>query len=120
MVKSLIEYLFKNEKTSLKRIDYIFCSDDFLLNINLEHLNHNTLTDIITFPLTNKNQPVEGEIYICVDRVKENAKIFKVPYQNELLRVLIHGALHLCGYKDKNKYQQDEMRKKENQYLKKI
>lgn len=118
LIKLLIENLFKQENVPLQRVDYIFCSDDFLLNINQKHLSHNTLTDIITFPLSN-NELVRGEIYISVDRIKENAKTFQVHYQSELLRVMIHGALHLCGYKDKKKLQQVEMRNKEDYYLKK-
>jgi len=119
-IKNLIAKLFKYEKTSLNRIDYVFCSDEYLLKINQQFLHHETYTDIITFPLSDDNEPVYGEIYISVDRIKENAKAFKVSYQNELLRVIIHGALHLCGYKDHSKAEKHNMRSKENYYLNKF
>ena len=119
-VKWLINCLFEEEKVALKRIDYIFCSDMYLLKVNRKYLNHNTFTDVITFPLSDKNEPVTGEIYVSIDRVKENAKIYDVSYQNELLRVLIHGALHLCGYNDTTDFKKQEMRSKENFYLKKF
>ncbi|HEX5150321.1 MAG TPA: rRNA maturation RNase YbeY [Parafilimonas sp.] len=117
LIKNLIVRLFKQERASLNRIDYISCSDDYLLKINQQFLHHETYTDIITFPLSEKSEPIRGEIYISVDRIKENAKAFKVPYQNELLRVMIHGALHLCGYTDHNTTEKQKMRSKEDYYL---
>jgi len=117
VIKDLIRNLFKREQVQFERINYIFCSDEYLLQINQQYLNHNTLTDIITFPLSEREAPVIGEIYISIDRIKENAKTYKVQYQSELLRVMIHGVLHLCGYKDKTKSDQQEMRDKENYYL---
>ena len=118
LAKKLIADLFGKEKTDLDRINYIFCSDDYILNINQQYLNHNTLTDIITFPLSNPGEAIYGEIYLSVQRIKENAKTYGVAYQTELLRVLIHGALHLCGYIDKTKKDKLEMRAKEDFYLK--
>lgn len=116
-IKIFLQSIFIKEKKKLKRLDYIFCSDNYLQNINKEFLNHNTLTDIITFPFSPTPELIKGEIYISVERVKENANLFKTSYQNEILRVLIHGALHLCGYNDKNDSQKTAMRKKEDFYL---
>jgi len=95
-------------------LSYIFCTDDYLLDINIRYLNHNTLTDIITFDLSDTETEVAGEIYISVDRVNENAKKFGVAYNEELHRVIFHGALHLCGFKDKTKADAEEMRNQEN------
>ncbi len=98
-------------------LNFIFCSDSYLLNINTSYLNHNTLTDIITFDLSEDNHSVSGDIFISIERVKENATSFKITFPQELHRVLIHGILHLLGYKDKNPSQQKEMRSKEDYYL---
>ena len=117
MIKNLICWLFKKEKIKLEKINYVFCSDEYLLKINQQYLRHETLTDIITFPLSETGKPVAAEIYISLPRIRENAKIFGTKYENELLRVMIHGALHLCGYKDKKKSEQLQMRAKENYYL---
>jgi len=117
-LKAFIETLFKKEKTSLATINYIFCSDKYLLSINQQFLNHDYYTDIITFGLHDKGTPVVAEVYISTDRVKENAATHGVTYSNEMLRVLFHGALHLCGYKDKSKADTLTMRAKEDAYLK--
>jgi rRNA maturation RNase YbeY len=106
----------EKEKKECGQIAYIFCSDDYLLDLNQRFLNHNTYTDIITFDYS-EGKTLNGEIYISIDRVKENAKNFEVDFETELLRVIIHGALHLAGYKDKTKEQKEKMRKKEDQYL---
>jgi len=116
-LKAFIRAKFDQESIPLAQLVYIFCSDDYLLDINLRFLNHNYLTDIITFPLQEVGEPVNGEIYISVDRVKENATSLKVSPANELLRVIFHGALHLLGYKDKNKEQAQAMRTMENKWL---
>lgn len=116
-LKSFIESLFKKEKKELGEINYIFCSDEMLLKINQDFLQHNYYTDIITFGLQEPGQPIEAEIYISIDRVKDNAIQHGVSYENEMKRVLFHGALHLCGYKDKKKSEIQEMRAKEDQYL---
>ena len=102
-LKAFIESLFKKEKTPLATINYIFCSDEYLLSINQQFLKHDYYTDIITFGLHDKGTPVVAEVYISTDRVKENAATHGVTYTNEMLRVLFHGALHLCGYKDKSR-----------------
>ena len=117
-LKLFIENLFKKEKTSLATINYIFCTDKYLLSINQQFLNHDYYTDIITFGLHDKGTPVVAEVYISVDRVKDNAKTHGVTFTNEMLRVLFHGALHLCGYKDKRKADILMMRAKEDAYLK--
>lgn len=116
-LKEHIELLFKLEKTALEEVHYIFCDDAYLLTINQSFLNHDTLTDIITFPLHEQGRPIVGEIYISIERVKENAKHFATSFGTELVRVMSHGALHLCGYKDKTKAQQTEMRTKEDHYI---
>ena len=101
----------------LYSLNYIFCTDKQLLEINKQYLKHDFYTDIITFELSPKKQPIEGEIYISIDRVKDNAWSLGETQYSELHRVIFHGALHLCGYKDKNKTELQEMRKTETKYL---
>ena len=119
-IKNFIIEIFSKNNLSLKRIDYIFCSDDYLLKMNNKYLSHNYYTDIITFSLNDYNQEICGEIYISGDRVKENAKIFKVSVKEELLRVILHGVLHLMGYTDKTKKEKKTMRSLETKHLKKL
>lgn len=109
--------LFKEEHIALERLDYVFCTDSYLLELNRTHLNHDTYTDIITFPLSAPNDPVISDIYISIDRVKENAATLNNPFAKELYRVIFHGALHLCGFKDKTKKEKQLMREKEEFYL---
>jgi len=116
-IKLWIKTIIDKEKHTLGTINYMFCNDDELLEINIKHLNHNTLTDIITFDYT-ENKKISSDIFISVDRVLENAKKFEVTFEEELHRVMIHGVLHLCGYKDKSKPDAALMRKKENWALK--
>lgn len=116
-LKAWIKTVTEKEKHRLGDINYIFCSDDELLEINIQHLNHNTYTDIITFDYTEGDR-ISSDIFISIDRVEENAKKFKVSFEEELHRVMIHGILHLCGYKDKTKADAELMRKKENASLK--
>lgn len=106
----------KNEAKKVGEISYIFCSDEYLHKMNLEYLNHDTFTDIITFDYTEENI-VSGDIFISIDRIKENATKFKTVFENELSRVIIHGVLHLMGYKDKTPQQKEQMRSKEDFYL---
>ena len=113
-----IQEAIDEEGYELTRIDYIFCSDEFLLEVNRTHLDHDFYTDIITFPL-NPN-PIVAEIYISVDRVKENANQFSKSFMDELHRVMIHGILHLCGYEDHEDLDVAMIRKKEEYYLKKM
>jgi rRNA maturation RNase YbeY len=116
--KSWIKKVIVNEGFLLTSLNYIFCSDRFLHSINLKYLQHDTLTDIITFDLNESNDNlIEGEIYISIDRVKENAEKYSHNFNNELLRIIIHGALHLMGYNDNTSQQKEEMRKKEEACL---
>jgi probable rRNA maturation factor len=116
-LKTFIESIFRKEKTALAAINYIFCSDEYLAQINRDFLQHDYYTDIITFGLSEPGQPVEAEVYISLDRVKDNAANLQQSFQRELSRVIFHGALHLCGFKDKKKSEITIMREKEDQYL---
>ena len=117
-LKTFVEKLFQIEGKELESINYIFCSDNYLIEINRFYLNHDDYTDIITFDLSeSKQSPTIGEIYISTERVKENANKFNVPIAQEMLRVVFHGALHLCGYKDKFPKDVKIMRAKEQKYL---
>ena len=117
MVKDWIKQIASNKGFKIITLNYIFCTDEYLLDININYLNHDTYTDIVTFDQSEKKTEIEGDIYISIDRVKENAKNQQTEYKEELLRVLAHGLLHLCGYKDKTKSDKAEMRKEENQSL---
>jgi len=116
-LKSFITMLFINEGKRLESMNYVFCSDYELLKINKEYLGHNYFTDIITFNLSEHYRPIKGEAYMSIDRVKANAFQMKISFRKELLRVIFHGSLHLCGYNDKTKSQKAKMRKKEDYYL---
>lgn len=106
----------KQEGMSIGEISYIFCSDNYLHKINMKHLQHDTFTDIITFDYSVDNI-INSDIFISIDRVKENAMTFGVAFNNELSRVIIHGILHLLGYKDKSDPEKEIMRSKEDFYL---
>ncbi|MFE3872352.1 rRNA maturation RNase YbeY [Flavobacterium sp. ZS1P70] len=97
-------------------INYIFCDDEYLHKINLEYLNHDTLTDIISFDYTMGNE-LSGDIFVSIERVKDNAKDFNVVFEEELKRVLVHGVLHYCGYKDKGEADELLMRSKEDEKI---
>lgn len=112
-----VQLAFKKEKKCLTALSYVFCSDEDLLPLNQEYLRHNTLTDIITFDLSESKEEIQGEIYISIERVRENALKFKREFDEELHRVIIHGALHLMGYKDKKPPEKVMMREKEEAYL---
>ena len=116
-LKQFIELLFKKEKKGLYELTYVFCSDEYLLGINKDFLKHDFYTDIITFDLSENNKQTIGEIYISLDRIKDNAKTMNASIKEETLRVIFHGALHLCGYKDKSKADIIKMRMKEDYYL---
>jgi len=118
-IKKLIASVFRKEGVKLGSLNYIFCTDKRLLKINQDFLKHDYYTDIITFELSPKGLPIEGEIYISVDRVKENAISQEASFKQELLRVILHGALHLCGYKDKTPTEIKLIRQKEEFYLSK-
>jgi probable rRNA maturation factor len=115
--KSWLREVIKAENRKLGELNYIFCSDAFLADVNLQYLNHATLTDIITFDTSEDAHLIDGEIYISIDRVQENATKFKVSLDQELHRVMVHGVLHLLGYSDKTSQQKKIMRKKEDAYL---
>lgn len=105
------------EGNRIKELNYVFCSDAYLLEMNQSYLNHDTYTDIITFDNSETDENVLGDIFISIDRIKENAKNFGVTETDELHRVMIHGLLHLLGYGDKSKTEKAKMTEKENYYL---
>ena len=115
-VQHWIEAIIHNYSCTLNFVNFIFCSDDYLHKLNVQYLDHDTLTDIITFPYTNLPN-IEGDIFISIERIKENAIQFDVSFENELLRVIIHGILHLCGFTDKTPEQKEAMHQKENEAL---
>lgn len=112
-----LQNVAKSENFEIADLNYVFVSDEELYEMNIKYLNHNTLTDIITFNYV-ENEIVSGDIFISVDRVKENAVDFYVSFENELLRVMVHGLLHLMNYNDKTDEEQDLMTLKEDEKLK--
>ncbi|SFV31741.1 rRNA maturation RNase YbeY [Thermoflavifilum thermophilum] len=117
-VRQALSYLFDQEQKPLRRLLYVFCRDAFLWELNQQYLQHDTYTDILTFDLTPfPGDPIEAEIYISVERVRENAQQFGVPFEDELIRVIFHGALHLCGYDDHKEADRYRMRAREDVYL---
>lgn len=117
LLKKFLVRLFKKEGVKLAGLSYVFCSDSYLLNINQQYLKHDDYTDIITFPLSDGPEGITGEIYISVDRVRENAQTFGTTFTKELHRVIFHGALHLCGYKDKSPKDKKAMTQAEDRSL---
>jgi rRNA maturation RNase YbeY len=117
LVGTQIQRLIDMENKKAGNISFIFCSDDFLLDMNKKHLSHDYYTDVITFDYT-ENRIVSGDIFISIERVKENADKFGVSFVQELSRVMFHGVLHICGYGDKSEDEERIMREKENYYLK--
>ena len=111
-----LQKVITTEKKQLGEIVFVFCKDAYLLEKNIQFLKHETLTDVITFDYCEGNQ-ISGDILISVDRVKENSEIFEVTFLNELDRVMVHGLLHLLGYKDKTREDAKLIRSKENFYL---
>ncbi|CEN35707.1 rRNA maturation RNase YbeY [Capnocytophaga cynodegmi] len=111
-----IEKIIASEEKELGELNYIFCDDNYLHQINVQYLDHDTLTDIITFDYT-EEQIISGDIFISVERVADNAQDFNVDFQAELLRVMAHGVLHLCGYKDKSDAESKQMRSKEEEKM---
>ncbi|WP_428223936.1 rRNA maturation RNase YbeY [Flavobacterium sp.] len=112
-----IESVIVSESKDLGEISYIFCNDAYLLEINQQYLDHDTLTDIISFDYT-EGTVISGDIFISVERVQENALEFNIPFEEELKRVMIHGVLHYCGYKDKSEAEELLMRSKEDEKIK--
>ena len=118
-LKAYIFDLLLKEKRNPKNVSYIFCSDDHLLKINRKFLKHDYYTDVISFDLSESPKRIDAEIYISIDRVRDNAAKEGVSFREELHRVVFHGTLHLCGYKDKKRGEVARMRKRENRYLNK-
>jgi rRNA maturation RNase YbeY len=116
IIQLWLEDIIKSENKTIGEINFIFCDDDYLLRLNQEYLNHDTLTDIISFDYTLGNE-ISGDIFISIERVKENAVDFNVTFEEELARVLSHGLLHYCGYKDKSPEDTLKMREKENEKI---
>ncbi|NCP21764.1 MAG: rRNA maturation RNase YbeY [Flavobacteriales bacterium CG03_land_8_20_14_0_80_35_15] len=115
-VKNWIVKAILNENLKEGEVNYIFCDDNYLSELNIKYLKHNTLTDIISFDYT-IGKIISGDIFISIERVKENAELFNTKYVDELHRVMIHGVLHYCGYKDKTDEEKTQMRSKEDYYL---
>ena len=116
-IRTLLKKICQKENKKISFINYIFCSDNRLLEINKKYLKHTSLTDVITFNFTPNKKKLEGDVYISVDRVKKNATKYKEPFKAELLRIIIHGLLHLIGFSDKTKEDKNIMTLKENEYL---
>lgn len=116
LLRAWIQGIIRKLKKEPGAINYVFVDDASLLKMNIQYLKHNTLTDIITFDYT-EGKKVSGDIYISVERVRENAEKFEVGFEEELRRVMIHGVLHLCGFKDKTKTDAAKMRLMENKAL---
>lgn len=116
LIQKWISSIIEENKFSPGTLNYIFCSDEYLLKLNQQYLDHNTYTDIITFDYS-IGKVLSGDIFISIDRVKENALKFRKTFENELLRVIVHGILHLIGYKDKTDEESNEMRIQEDHYL---
>lgn len=117
-IKKWLKETIAEEGCKTGEISYVFCSDDYLSKLNEQYLRHKSLTDIITFDYS-ENGVVSGDVFISIERVRENSDTFKVAFQEELLRVIVHGVLHLCGYKDKTKKEAETMRNKEDEKLSK-
>jgi probable rRNA maturation factor len=118
-IRKWITEAIVNESFKLAELTYVFCSDEYLLQINQQYLNHDTYTDIITFDNSEEHNTIAGDIFISIERIKENAAKFAVTETQELHRVIIHGALHLLGYKDKTVADKKKMTLKEDYYLSK-
>ena len=117
LLRTFLAGIFSQEGRSFEAISYIFCSDEYLLQMNIEYLKHNTYTDILTFTLSETSLPIISDIYISVERVSENASKLSIPFETELRRVMIHGVLHLCGYEDHTPELKKAMRDREDYYL---
>ena len=119
-IRQWLTDLVSEEKCGIKKIQYIFCTDEYLLGINKQYLNHDNYTDIITFPFTTSRTAIQSDIYISIERVADNAKSYDVSTTQELNRVMSHGVLHLCGFGDATDSDKKTMRAKEDYYLNKL
>lgn len=117
IIKNWLKSAVEAEGYQLKELNFILCSDEYLLRINQDYLNHDTYTDVITFDNSEELKTIVGDIFISIERIKENAATFKHTIEQELCRVMIHGALHLLGYKDKGKAAKTKMTDREDHYL---
>jgi probable rRNA maturation factor len=118
VLKKFILSVFKKEKKVLEELNIVFCDDEYLLGLNRQFLHHDFYTDILSFPFSGAKQPLIAEIYISVDRVYDNARNMGSSFREELHRVIFHGVLHFCGYKDKSGRDKAKMRSMEDKYLK--
>lgn len=119
-INAWIEQTIEGEGYQLRLLNFILCSDEYLHQINVEYLDHDTLTDIITFDNSEEEDEVEGDIFVSIDRVKDNAQTMSLSFEEEFHRVLIHGVLHLCGYLDKSDEEKQQMRSKEDEALQRL
>ncbi len=119
-IRNWVNVIFQEEKKKHSQVNFIFCNDEYLLNLNKVYLDRDYLTDVISFSFTKNSSRIVGDIYISIDRVEENAEKYKQKFSRELLRVIAHGTLHLIGYKDSYGKDKKLMREKENMYLKLI
>jgi len=117
LFKAWLKKVAEKEGFKVKNLNYIFCSDEYLHKINVEYLDHDTYTDIITFDNSEDETTIEGDIFISIDRVKENSQSLNTVFEDELKRVIVHGLLHLCGYDDHSPENKAEMRRLESEYI---
>lgn len=121
IIRDWLHSTAQQEGSDIASLSFVFCSDSYLHDINVEYLNHDTLTDVITFQYSEPDSTeIEGDIFISIDRIKENATQFQVTFEQELFRVMVHGTLHLLGYGDKSPEEKTQMTEKENFYLKRL
>jgi probable rRNA maturation factor len=120
IIKNWLKETITAEGYFLQELNFIFCSDSYLLGINQQYLNHDTYTDVITFDNSEVLKTIVGDIFISIDRIRENAAEFSRDFHNELCRVMVHGTLHLLGYTDKTKTSKSKMTLKEDEYLAKL
>lgn len=116
-IKRWIKEIAIEEGVKIKELNFIFCNDEYLYQLNVDYLQHNTYTDILTFDNSDKEKTLEGDIFISIERIEENSKTEKVSFLDETLRVVSHGVFHLCGYKDKIQQEKNAMRDKENKAI---
>jgi len=115
--KRWLKSVIKAEGFELSEINYVFCNDEYLHSINVEYLDHDTLTDIITFDNSEEDELIESDIFVSIERIIDNTKDFNTTFEQEFKRVIVHGILHLCGYCDKTDENEKQMREKEDYYL---
>jgi probable rRNA maturation factor len=120
VIKTWLKETIAAEGYALSELNFIFCSDEYLLGMNQQYLNHDTYTDVITFDNSDALKTIVGDIFISVDRIRENANQFARNFEDEMCRVMVHGTLHLLGYKDKSKAAKTQMTAKEDEYLSKL